>query len=291
MVRAINQTSDADFAREVAEFIDFPHFLAYIAAENFAADFDGILGTVFGMNNFYFYRFAGMNLSQFLAWDKDNSFDWEFKPIFEGVHENVLARRAMTVPSFRSAYLEALMRTAQFAGASQGWMAGEIERLYELLRDTAWEDPHKQCLLEGVMYTCGGAEFEDAVEHLRRFTSLRAGYVLREATLAGHRETADAPRIDAAVDALTSGLEVGPGGYMSIYGVRLADAANAAGDPWPRTLDGVVVLVDGVRAPVLYVSPNQINAQVPRDMRSGAVGVNVRVNRKSSNTTVTYVKP
>lgn len=290
MVRAINLAPDSDFVRSVSEFIDFPHFLAYIATENFSADFDGLLGTVYGMNNFYFYRFRGMRLSHFLAWDKDNSFDWEYKPIFEGVPDNVLARRTMGFPSLRNGYLDALVRASAFAGGPDGWMAREIERLYRLIRDTAREDPHKQCVHEGVMYTCGGREFEDAVEKMRRFARLRADFVTREAVASGYRPPEDAPLIGAAVDAFTSELEVAPGGLISIYGRRLAGSTREAIDERPRTLDEVVVLIDGVRVPILYVSPNQINAQVPADLRSGPAGVNVRVGGRSSNTTVVYVQ-
>lgn len=291
MIRAINQSSDQDFVRDVSRYIDLPQFLRYIAVENFVADFDGILGTVFGMNNFYFYRFSGAELSYFLPWDKDNSFDWEFKPIFEGVEANVLARRAMQVPELRQVYLDALVNAARFAGGPEGWMASEIERLYALVGESARQDPNKQCFTDGVIFPCGATAFEQAVEHLRSFTRLRANDVIEQAQAAGYRQPTGAPRIAGVLDAFTGQPVAPPGGYISIYGQDLAGSTASAAEPWPRTMNGLEVLVDGARAPLLYLSPTQINAQIPTGTTSGPVGVNVRFNGRTSVTSVLYVQP
>jgi hypothetical protein len=55
-----------------------------------------------------------------------------------------------------------------------------------------------------------------------------------------------------------------PGGNVSLFGSNLAaGTATAPGSNWPRILQGVCVFINGVAAPVGYVSPTQINAQVP----------------------------
>ena len=54
------------------------------------------------------------------------------------------------------------------------------------------------------------------------------------------------------------------GSIASIFGTNLAaTAASAAGVPLPTSLGGTSVTVNGVAAPLFYVSPNQINVQVP----------------------------
>lgn len=54
---------------------------------------------------------------------------------------------------------------------------------------------------------------------------------------------------------------------MSIYGTNLAPETNQAPSvPLPITLSGVAVSVDGIAAPLLFVSPNQINALLPFDV-------------------------
>ena len=50
----------------------------------------------------------------------------------------------------------------------------------------------------------------------------------------------------------------------SIYGLGFAAGTAAApGQPWPVSLGGVSVTIDGREAPLLYVSPVQINFEVP----------------------------
>ena len=54
-----------------------------------------------------------------------------------------------------------------------------------------------------------------------------------------------------------------PGGIASLFGSNLADSTATAGLPLPTVLGGVTVAVNGVAAPLYFVSPGQINFQVP----------------------------
>ena len=65
VVWTINETSDAVFRTAIAEYIDLPKFIRFVAIENFIADNDGFLGD-WGMNNFYWYRFVSTNRFTFL---------------------------------------------------------------------------------------------------------------------------------------------------------------------------------------------------------------------------------
>ena len=68
---------------------------------------------------------------------------------------------------------------------------------------------------------------------------------------------------------------VAPGSLVSLFGVNLAPAALAASAPWPRVLGGSSVFINGVAAPLAYVSPAQINAQIPHETQSGPATMNV----------------
>jgi uncharacterized protein (TIGR03437 family) len=62
---------------------------------------------------------------------------------------------------------------------------------------------------------------------------------------------------------LTAG-PVAPGSLISIFGSNLATATELASTTWlPHSLAGVTLSINRVVAPLLFVSPNQINAQVP----------------------------
>ncbi|MEZ5365961.1 MAG: hypothetical protein R2748_27420 [Bryobacterales bacterium] len=81
------------------------------------------------------------------------------------------------------------------------------------------------------------------------------------------------PRLDAVVNA---GDQLGHGlsgqTVVSLYGQNLAAetrAATAEGGSFPVELGGVRVLVGGVAAPLLFVSPNQINAVTPSGLGDG----------------------
>jgi uncharacterized protein (TIGR03437 family) len=82
---------------------------------------------------------------------------------------------------------------------------------------------------------------------------------------------------------------LGVGTIAAVFGEFLADQLAAApGAPLPPTLSGVRVLVNGRAAPLYFVSPGQINFQVPFETlggdaivqveRGGAVGNRVAVN-------------
>jgi uncharacterized protein (TIGR03437 family) len=76
-----------------------------------------------------------------------------------------------------------------------------------------------------------------------------------------------------------------PGGIISIYGTGLATVTREVrpGDVengfLPETLAGVAVFFGPVAAPLFYVSPLQINAQVPTVLQPGDWEVRVRVER------------
>ena len=71
------------------------------------------------------------------------------------------------------------------------------------------------------------------------------------------------PRITAIVNSANFKTDVGTGGLISIFGEDLAEVeATADTTPLPFSLGGTCVTSDGLSLPLLYVSRNQINAQM-----------------------------
>ena len=78
---------------------------------------------------------------------------------------------------------------------------------------------------------------------------------------------------------------VSQGDIVAIYGSQLAPTgtlATNATTPLAKTLGGVQVLVNGVAAPLFFVSPGQINFQIPYTV-SGGVTVQVVSNGQNGN--------
>jgi uncharacterized protein (TIGR03437 family) len=66
------------------------------------------------------------------------------------------------------------------------------------------------------------------------------------------------------VNAASYAQPISPGAIVSIFGTNLASTqATAQGAPLPTELAGTSVTINGTRAPLFYVSPTQINIQVP----------------------------
>ncbi|MGA3237357.1 MAG: IPT/TIG domain-containing protein [Bryobacteraceae bacterium] len=80
---------------------------------------------------------------------------------------------------------------------------------------------------------------------------------------------------------------VQPGEWVSIYGSNLASSSVSWNGNFPTSLGGSSVTVDGKAAYLSYVSPAQINLQVPNDTTTGPVPVVVTNSSGSATSTVT----
>ena len=80
---------------------------------------------------------------------------------------------------------------------------------------------------------------------------------------------------------------ISPGGLAAVFGSNLADGVHTTQQPdgsFPTSAAGVTVSVNGVNAPLIYVSPTQINFQIPWETAPGlAVPVKVTWNGADSN--------
>jgi len=97
------------------------------------------------------------------------------------------------------------------------------------------------------------------------------------------------PAISGLTDAASFQQKYSPGMIMSVFGASLSPAstADSAGSvPLPVTMAGVAATVNGVAAPLYYVSPTQLNIQVPWQTAVGSAAT-LTVNNNGKITTRT----
>jgi uncharacterized protein (TIGR03437 family) len=75
-----------------------------------------------------------------------------------------------------------------------------------------------------------------------------------------------------------------PGALASVFGTGFGSTTAQPAAPLPAFVSGVSVLVNGTAAPIYYLSPTQINFQVPWETATGTGNVAVAVNGGNSNT-------
>lgn len=68
-----------------------------------------------------------------------------------------------------------------------------------------------------------------------------------------------------------------PGMLLSVFGTDLATGIQeASAVPLPQSMHGTTATVNGIAAPLFYVSPGQVNLQVPYEIPPGSATVSVR---------------
>ena len=100
--------------------------------------------------------------------------------------------------------------------------------------------------------------------------------------------SAATPSISAATNGASWKEVYAPGMEMTLFGSQLAlTTRSAVGTPLPTTLDNVSVSVNGVAAPLYYVSPTQLNVQIPYEVpTSGIVTIVVSNNKQTGSASI-----
>jgi len=77
---------------------------------------------------------------------------------------------------------------------------------------------------------------------------------------------------------------IAPGALIAIFGTNLATSTDQfSSTPLPLSLAGTSVTINGDRVPLLYVSPGQVNAQVPYEIKPGTAKLVVQANGVSGS--------
>ena len=97
--------------------------------------------------------------------------------------------------------------------------------------------------------------------------------------------TSQIPKIDLAgvtsAEAFGGFSSVAPGSWIEIHGTHLANHARAwtsadfQGSRAPTSLDGIAVTIGGQPAFISYISPEQVNAEIPSDAHLGPQEIRV----------------
>jgi uncharacterized protein (TIGR03437 family) len=102
-----------------------------------------------------------------------------------------------------------------------------------------------------------------------------------------------APRVvTPTISALANGASFrpvyAPGELVSVFGSQLAlSSATAQTIPLPTVLVNVSATVNGIPAPLYYVSPSQINLEIPEQLKAGPATVVVNNNGQTASASIT----
>ena len=88
---------------------------------------------------------------------------------------------------------------------------------------------------------------------------------------------------NGVVNAASFAPRISPGALATVFGSNFALTNAGAQTPLPTSVESVSVSVNGQLAPVLYVTPTQVNFQVPWETALGPATVTVAVNGGPSN--------
>ena len=79
------------------------------------------------------------------------------------------------------------------------------------------------------------------------------------------------PTIGGVANAASYSQSFAAGGILSVFGTQLAPASGSAPSlPLPIMLAGTTVTINGYNAPLYYVSPKQLNIQIPYEVVNGS---------------------
>jgi uncharacterized protein (TIGR03437 family) len=96
-----------------------------------------------------------------------------------------------------------------------------------------------------------------------------------------------APTVSAVTNAASFGAAYAPGALVSVFGSQLAQSAQTAGSvPLPLSMASSTITVNGVVAPLLYVSPGQINFQIPYTTSAGNAAITINNDGQVTSQTI-----
>jgi hypothetical protein len=130
--------------------------------------------------------------------------------------------------------------------------------------DETWADPRFQNMLEGALLWLAGEVEADAAPR----------------STGGDR----APSIAGVASPTAAAETFAPGSVIAIYGSNLSNGSTLVSPvtPLPGKLAGTRVEVNGRPAPLFFVSPAQVNAQLPFDLTPGEAALRLTAVNRSS---------
>lgn len=277
MIRFVNESNDEEFAAGIDRYLDVSDFLAHAATEQVLAQWDGLVG-VNGMNNFYFYRFQNTGRGLFLVWDQDMGFVDIWPSIWTRDDQNILMRRLLSLPQWNRFYLDMLANANHIIGHDK-WLAKEIDRIYNQIRDAAYEDNYRLCRGEDSIVLCSLAQFEHDIDYLRDFAQYRPSAVAEDLYSSGYPEAGTlslAPGDITDADTALSRLFRGGTAFVQ-FPLDSPDRVN--------------VFLNGQPVSITSIQPEGITFQVPTTIAYGPQSVVLAVNGSLTNAVMVDLRP
>lgn len=291
MLRAVSLSSDTEFLAAAGRYLDLDTFVAHVAAEEFLAEWDGLMGDT-GTTNFYFYRRKADDRGVVLVWDKEATFtaaDWT---VWRNTDRNAVMKRLLVFPQYRQRFLETLAAAAALTGGEGGWLAQEAEREIAQIRQAALEDPYALCEGGTPGSACQAAEREKAWDNVRQFAAGRRAAVEQLLQEAGF----EAPEKSLSAGSVTlfcsNQTRLAPGAMARLaWNADSRQEMDALGYPLPRELDGVTLRIGGITAPLVRTGSDEILFQVPLELPCGSHPVVVTEGQADRNVLMVEVRP
>jgi len=152
-------------------------------------------------------------------------------------------------------------------------MDRENQSEFSQIKQSLYDDPVKQLIINGVSTNITNDQVDQQMATNVSFLQQRAPWVLPNVSASGFLPSASSRVSDGGVVNAASnaaGQALVPGSLASLYGSGLAPGTfTVTTGPLPTVAGGVSVIVNGFFAPLLYVSPTQINFQVPWELGLG----------------------
>jgi uncharacterized protein (TIGR03437 family) len=114
-------------------------------------------------------------------------------------------------------------------------------------------------------------------------TAFEIGLGIQMTPLSGAGVFLNPQRVLSAAGFAPAGNPISPGEFIALFGTGLARSTQTAAPPYPNTLNGVTVTINGKLAPIYFVSSGQINCLVPFST-TGPTATIVVQNGTNSNT-------
>ncbi len=107
-------------------------------------------------------------------------------------------------------------------------------------------------------------------------------YLIRKVSFAVRPAISPGGVVNAA-SFLPAPVPIAPGTLISVFGISFSSGLMQASQlPLPTQMGGTSVSINGRRMPLVFVSPNQINAQLPYDVREGEAKISVTSSEGAS---------
>jgi uncharacterized protein (TIGR03437 family) len=119
------------------------------------------------------------------------------------------------------------------------------------------------------------------------YNSASSASVTVSVTASGSGSSA-APAISSAANGASFKPSFAPGSVLSVFGSGLSAVTQSASSvPLPLSISGVAALVNGIAAPLYYVSPSQLNVQIPYETTPNSPAM-LSVNNNGQVTTQSF---